>query len=81
MKLYIDLKGADKLKDQISCDFETTSMDLLIQDSDCAHRRLFVSPLARSIWPEKSKITVKPNKIVVSLHKQDRLERWTQLGK
>ena len=79
MKIYIELAGIGKLKDQISCNFELNSFDLLIQDSKDAHRRLHVDPLAQVIWPEKSKITVKPNKIIVSLHKQDANAKWRQL--
>ena len=79
VKIYIELAGIGKLKDLISCNFELNSFDLLIQDSKDSHRRLHVDPLAQDIWPEKSKITVKSNKIIVSLHKQDASTKWHKL--
>ena len=80
MKVYIESEGIGALEDRINCDFFLEGFDLLIQDSEKAHRRLKVDELAHQIVPEKSKIMVKPNKIVVSMQKEVN-SKWYHLTK
>ena len=79
--MYIEMKGIGELQDKITCSFDTDSFDLLIRDSQFSHRRLVVQPLAELVHPDKSKLIVKPNKMIVSLHKQEVSTSWAQLSK
>ena len=80
VKIYIEIDGIGELQDKVSCEFEVEGFTLLIQDEEMAVRKLCVDDLNNPVVPEKSKFTVKPNKIIVSLHKE--AERtWYKLKK
>jgi len=80
VKIYIEIEGIGALEDQISCDFGSESFKLTIQDQDDSIRVLNVEDLSRPIDAAKSKLTLKPNKIVISLHK-DTQTTWYSLKK
>jgi hypothetical protein len=63
-------QGAGKLpQGTITCDFRERSFDLTAQTTTVDCFRLHVPILLETVLPEKCKIMVKPDKIVVSLKK------------
>ena len=80
VKVYIEIEGIGAIAGQVSCEFEREALDLVIQDDETSQRRLCVDDLQCPIDPAKSKITVKPNKIIVSLHKEV-VSTWYKLRK
>jgi calcyclin binding protein len=80
--VYVDLERVGTVKDQVKCDFTSSSFDLRVMSLDGKNYRLVKDNLDKDILPEKSKILVKKNKIVVKLHKvkgQYSYESWTNL--
>lgn len=69
--LYIDLPRVGTLKktDQITCEFTSTSFDLIVRDLEGKSYRLFKDNLEKDINPDKCKYTVKKEKIVIKLGK------------
>ena len=80
VKVYVEIEGIGALEEKISCDFGTDSFELVIADTESTKRCLSVDDLSRPIDPDRSKMTVKPNKIVLSLHK-DTETTWYNLRK
>ena len=69
-------------KSKISCDFTSTSFDLIVSDYDGASYRLVNDNLENDIDVSKSKYVVKPNKIIIKLGKikgEYSYDSWTQL--
>jgi len=56
-------------RDNISCDFKKSSFDLIVKDLNGKSYRLFKDNLEKDIDPEKSKLIVKADKVVVKLAK------------
>lgn len=68
--LYVPLPGVGEIpKDNVTCQFEKASFDLIIKDLKGKSYRLKKNDLEHDIVPEKSKIVVKADKIVVKLAK------------
>ena len=67
--VYVDLSGVGSVKDNVSCDFTKSSFDLQVLGLDGKNYRLLKDNLDKDIVPEKSRIIVKKNKVVVKLQK------------
>merc|ERR1711934_415370 len=80
VKVYVELDEIGEIKDRVHCVFDFSEFDLTITDYRGDDYRLLVDDLQCPIVPEKSKIMVKPNKVVVSLHKEVR-SSWYKLRK
>ena len=84
--MYIEIEGigahGEAAEDNITCEFDKDKFDLVIKnlDGENSLRRLLVDDLHCPIEPEKSKILVKENKIVVSLLKEIE-STWYRLRK
>ena len=83
--LYVNLPGVGSIpRDSVTCDFTATSFDLIVRDLGGKNYRLFKDNLEKDIDPEKSKIIVKAEKVIVKLHKVKQgdyggFEYWSQL--
>ena len=68
--LYIDLPHVGSIaRENVKCNFTKDSFDLIVNDLNGKSYRLFKDMLEKDIDPEKSKIVVKSDKIVVKLAK------------
>ena len=68
--LYVPLPGVGGIpKDQVKCDFHKASFDLIVQDLGGKSYRLKKDSLEHDIVPDKSKIVIKSDKILVKLAK------------
>ena len=56
-------------KDRVTCDFTASSFDLRIRDFNGKNYRLFRDNLEKDILPDKSKVSVRANRITVKLRK------------
>jgi len=56
-------------KEQIKCDFHTSSFDLIVKNLEGKSYRLVKTNLEKDIVPDKSKYIVKSDKIVIKLAK------------
>ena len=63
------MKGVGEVKDRVTCDFTASSFDLRIQDFNGKNYRLFKDNLEKDILPDKSKVSVRANRITVKLRK------------
>ena len=83
--LYIELMGVGSIpRDQIICQFTSDSFDLIIKDLNSKSYRLWKDNLEKDIDPEKSKIVVKKDRLLVKLAKVKQGEYggydyWSQL--
>ena len=83
--LYIDLPGVGSIpRGQITCNFTKESFDLIVLDLKNKSYRLFKDNLEKDIDPDKSKIIVKKERILVKLAKVKQGEYggydyWSQL--
>ncbi|KAF3782024.1 Calcyclin-binding protein [Nymphaea thermarum] len=66
LKLYVSLEGVDQEK--VGAEFKPMSVDVKFHDN----YRCAVPKLHQEIVPEKSKITVKPNKVIITLQKDSK---------
>merc|ERR1711907_381746 len=80
VKIYLEIEGIGASEEKVSCEFSKDTFDLVIKDDELSLRRLWVDDLHCPIGPDKSKFTVKPNKIIVSLHKEVE-STWYKLRK
>lgn len=68
--LYVPMPDVGSIpRENITCDFTKSTFDLVVNDLKGKSYRLFKDSLEKDIDPEKSKIVVKSDKIVVKLHK------------
>jgi calcyclin binding protein len=68
--VYVPLPAIGDLdKEKISCEFTSGSFDLIVKDLKGKSFRLFKDNLSHNIDPEKSKFTVKADKVVIKLGK------------
>jgi calcyclin binding protein len=68
--LYIDLPAVGSIpRENIQCDFKTSSFDLIVKDLRGKSYRLFKDSLEKDIDTAKSKLVVKADKIIVKLAK------------
>jgi calcyclin binding protein len=80
--VYVDIEGVGTVKDNVKCDFTKSSFDLVVMDLKGKNYRLLKDNLEKDILPDKSKILIKKNKVVVKLQKvkgQYSYENWPQL--
>ncbi|KAL5577236.1 hypothetical protein UlMin_018935 [Ulmus minor] len=67
VKLYISLEGVDQEKMEV--EFRPTSFDIKFHDVQGKNYRCAIPKLNKEIVPEKCKVLVKPNRVVVTLIK------------
>eukprot|EP00523_Entomoneis_sp_CCMP467_P000308 CAMPEP_0168744924 /NCGR_PEP_ID=MMETSP0724-20121128/14346_1 /TAXON_ID=265536 /ORGANISM="Amphiprora sp., Strain CCMP467" /LENGTH=293 /DNA_ID=CAMNT_0008792607 /DNA_START=20 /DNA_END=901 /DNA_ORIENTATION=- len=68
--LYIDLPGVGAIpREKVQCNFTKESFDLIVQDLNDKSYRLFKDNLEKDINPDKSKIVVKAQKVLIKLAK------------
>jgi calcyclin binding protein len=68
--LYVALPAVGSIPgENISCHFTPTTFDLIVKDLNGKSYRLYKDNLEKDIEPEKSKYTVKADKIVIKLAK------------
>lgn len=82
--LYVPLNGVGSIpRENITCNFTTSSFDLVVRDLFNKSYRLFKDNLEKDISVDKSKIIVKADKIIVKLAKKKTdyggYEFWTKL--
>merc|ERR1711990_809908 len=78
VKVYIEMDEAAEMKHRVSYTIEGTKFDLILRIDEGSFHRLKVTDLRHEIDPMKSKVIVKPNKIVLSLHKLQPKIKWPQ---
>jgi len=86
VKIQFEMDGIGELKENIECEFSERAFEVFIRnDDDKAQDLIFsiggsgVAPLNAEIVPELSKVTVKPNKLSLTLRKKDESKHWYQL--
>ncbi|XP_042477443.1 calcyclin-binding protein-like [Macadamia integrifolia] len=84
VKIYVSLEGVDEEK--VESSFKPTSFDIKFHDVQGKNYRYAVPKLNKEIVPEKSKMVVKPNRVIITLikaskgnwldlhHKEDKLK-------
>jgi len=82
--LYIDLPGIGSIsKDNIKCEFTSTTVDLEVHDLSGKSYRMYRDNLDKDINAEKCKYIVKPDKILIKLAKckgeYGSYDYWTDL--
>jgi len=82
LSVYVDLDGVGSVKDHVTCDFTRDTFDLQVKGLNGNNYRLLQDNLDKDIVPEKSKILVKADKVVVKLAKvkgEFSYDNWTSL--
>lgn len=84
VSIYIALPNVGSIpRDNITCSFSASSFDLIVRDLGGKSYRLVNDNLENDIVPEKSKILVKADKIVIKLGKKKTEygghDHWSQL--
>jgi hypothetical protein len=82
VSIFIDLEGVGEAKDRVDASFTATGFDLKINDLKGKNYRLIKDNLEKNIVPDKSKVVVKANKVVLKLQKvkgEYSYEHWTAL--
>jgi calcyclin binding protein len=83
--LYISLPSVGSIpKSQITCNFQETFFDLVVEDLNGKSYRLFKDNLEHDIDPKTSKYVVKSDKVVIKLGKQKKeyggYDMWSNLS-
>jgi calcyclin binding protein len=83
--LYIDMADVGTVRDSVTCKFTKSSFDLIIANLHNKSYRLYKDCLEKDIDPDKSKFSVKANKVVIKLAKVKTSEYggfdyWTKLS-
>ena len=83
--LYIDVPNVGTVRDSVTCKFTKSSFDLIITNLQNKSYRLYKDSLEKDIDPDKSKFTVKANKVIIKLAKVKTSEYggfdyWTKLS-
>ncbi|XP_030470764.1 uncharacterized protein LOC115688941 isoform X2 [Syzygium oleosum] len=76
VKIYLSLEGVDQEK--IESEFKAMSFDLKIHDVQGKNYRFTIPKLNKEILPEKSKVVVKPTRMIVTLFKASK-GNWLDL--
>lgn len=76
MQIYLSLEGVDQEK--IESEFKAMSFDLKIHDVQGKNYRFTIPKLNKEILPEKSKVVVKPTRMIVTLFKASK-GNWLDL--
>ena len=81
--IYVTLEGVKEIpRENITCDFTKTSLDLVVRDLKGKSYRLFKDNLAHDIDPSASKLLVKADRLVIKLGKvkgKYGYDSWTDL--
>ena len=81
--IYVALDGVKAIpRENITCDFTKTSLDLIVRDLHGKSYRLFKDNLAHDIDPSASKLLVKVDRLVIKLGKvkgKYGYDSWTEL--
>lgn len=75
-QIYLSLEGVDQEK--IQSDFKPMSFDIKLHDVQGKNYRCAIPKLHKEIVPEKCKILVKPNRVVITLVKASK-GNWLDL--
>ncbi|XP_049934438.1 uncharacterized protein LOC116256539 [Nymphaea colorata] len=75
-QLYVSLEGVDQEK--VDAVFKEMSVDVKFHDVEGKNYRCAIPKLNKEIVPEKLKVTVKPNKVIITLHKASK-GNWMDL--
>ncbi|KAK9086020.1 hypothetical protein Sjap_026431 [Stephania japonica] len=67
LKIYVSLEGVEQEK--VETVFKPTSVDIKFNDVQGKNYRCVIPKLNKGIVPEKSKVLVKPNKVIITLIK------------
>ncbi|KAK9088275.1 hypothetical protein Scep_027357 [Stephania cephalantha] len=67
LKIYVSLEGVEQEK--VETVFKPTSLDIKFNDVQGKNYRCVVPKLNKEIVPEKSKVLVKPNRVIITLIK------------
>ncbi|XP_010540576.1 PREDICTED: calcyclin-binding protein-like [Tarenaya hassleriana] len=76
VKIYISLEGVDQEK--LQAEFKPMSFDVKIHDVKGKNYRCAIPKLQKEIVPEKCKVLVKPNRVIVTLFKASK-GNWLDL--
>ncbi|XP_048141153.1 calcyclin-binding protein-like [Rhodamnia argentea] len=76
VKIYLSLEGVDQEK--MESEFKTMSLDIKIHDVQGKNYCFTIPKLNKEIVPEKSKVVVKPSRIIVTLFKASK-GNWLDL--
>ncbi|KAK9093487.1 hypothetical protein Syun_028398 [Stephania yunnanensis] len=67
LKVYVSLEGVEQEK--VETVFKPTSLDIKFNDVQGKNYRCVIPKLNKEIVPEKSKVLVKPNRVIITLIK------------
>lgn len=76
IKIYVSLEGVEQ--DKIETVFKPMSVDIKFHDVQGKNFRYTIPKLNKEIVPEKSKVVVKPNKVIITLFKASK-GNWLDL--
>ncbi|XP_077227155.1 uncharacterized protein LOC143860418 [Tasmannia lanceolata] len=76
IKIYVSLEGVDQ--DKVETVFKAMSVDVKFHDVQGKNYRCAIPKLNKEIVPEKSKVVVKPNKVIITLFKASK-GNWLDL--
>ncbi|GLU22667.1 hypothetical protein SLE2022_387260 [Rubroshorea leprosula] len=76
VKIYISLEGVDQEK--METEFKPISFDVKFHDVQGKNYRCAIPKLSKEIVPEKSKVLVKPSRVVITLFKASK-GNWLDL--
>ena len=82
VKVYVSLEGVGMLpSDDVQVEWGRISMNLIVRGYKGKNLRMYAAELWSSINPEKCKLRIKPNMIVLTLHKaqNDGMRPWEKL--
>nr|CEO95454.1 hypothetical protein PBRA_004180 [Plasmodiophora brassicae]SPR00327.1 unnamed protein product [Plasmodiophora brassicae] len=82
VRVYVDLEGVGSLPaDNVRSQFSARSFSIEVGDLNGTDYRLAVVELDGEAVPERCAVRVKPNMVVVSLHKAKPEHKWFALAK
>lgn len=75
-QIYVSLEGVEQEK--VDAVFKRMSVDIKFHDVQGKNYRCAIPKLNKEIVPEKSKVVVKPSKVIITLHKASK-GNWLDL--
>lgn len=76
LQIYVPLEGVEQ--DKMEIVFKPMSVDIKFHDVQEKNFRCAIPKLNKEIVPEKSKVVVKPNKVIITLFKESK-GNWLDL--
>eukprot|EP01018_Ginkgo_biloba_P013649 Gb_30699 [translate_table: standard] len=76
VKIYVSLEGVNQ--ERVISNFQPSSFDVKLHDIQGKNYRCGVPKLNKSIVPEKCRVTVKPQRVIITLQKSDK-SNWSDL--